>query len=76
MVRVAVSSIVQIAMAAGLHLDERTNYIQPTINLPPPDQIEALERKKLWHAIHMIDLTVASVCGSSFQVPANVSKRE
>ena len=73
-IRVTVSSVVRMAVAAGLHLDENSGYAQASINLPPPDQIEAQERKKLWHAIHMVDLTVASVCGSSFQVPANVRK--
>jgi hypothetical protein len=62
-------------MAAGLHLDERNNPTQPSISLPP-GETEAQERERLWHAIHMIDLTIASVCGSSFQVPANVSNRE
>lgn len=73
--RVVVSSIVQIAVAAGLHLDvQDARLVRPTIGLPPASQAEAQERRMLWHAIHMSDLTVASVCGLSFQVPANVSR--
>lgn len=66
------SSVVRIASAAGLHLEDGLSRSQPSIVLPQPNQVELQERQKLWHAIHMVDLTVASVCGSSFQVPVNV----
>lgn len=71
--RVAVSSTVRIAVAAGLHLEDPSS-VRTSMQLPPADQFEMYERKKLWHSIHMLDLTVASVCGSAFQAPSTVSR--